>query len=57
MTLWLERALRPKPLWFWFVLHVAALVLQLACVRAAPLAFQHTNGAGWWAMCLTAKGP
>jgi hypothetical protein len=55
-TLLLERVARARWPW-WLALHVVALIIQLACVRAAPIVMQKTNAAGWWALCITAKGP
>lgn len=41
----------------WLAVHVAALALQWATVSAAPIVMQKANAKGWWALCITAKGP
>jgi len=58
-TLWLKKlASSRKPDWrFWLVVHVLALALQWASIEAAPIVMQKANAKGWWALCVTAKGP
>lgn len=56
----LKRLLRKRPArsaLFWLALHIFALGLQWATVRAAPIFMQHENGKGWRAICVTFKGP
>lgn len=55
--LWIERLHRASSWRIWILIHLVALALQWATIRAAPIAMQHSNGKGWWALCMTAKGP
>jgi hypothetical protein len=55
--LWLDR-IRDAATWrVWILVHVLALALQWATIRSAPIVMQRSNGEGWYALCVTAKGP
>lgn len=56
-TLWIKKAKRWVDWRFWLAIHLAALIIQIACLQASPIVMQKANAVGWWALCVTAKGP